>query len=187
MEMETKPLTGTHPDESQVTAEEFGDRQSVLDSPISSREELEITLFAEDNSQEMGNGVSEKLGNSLGGYDEVETVTSVRKDDQDKETVTSSTKTDCYIERENLSYEPGNPDCLVHELENPNVTTGCGSSRLINEGEPGVDDDLKSVLAFQPTTCSVDFQTPILDVKFNPEKKSLREQVFLRGTSHRRI
>ncbi|KFK40293.1 hypothetical protein AALP_AA3G356200 [Arabis alpina] len=158
MEMEKKPLD---PEESQVLAEEFGSRRSVSDSLVS---EPKIT---EDNSQEMINGVSEKLGDSLGGYDEAETVISVRKDDLEKETVTSSAKAD---ERENMSYEPGN-----HELEEPNVTNGCGGSRFV---EPELDGVLKSVLGFQPTTCSVDFQTSVLDVKFNPEKKISEKSCF---------
>lgn len=185
MKMGKKPPTGTHPDKSQVAAEELGNTNtySGSDSPISSRNEPGVSLCTEDNSREMINGVSEILGDSLGGYDDAETVVSVRKDNLDEETVTSSTRADYYTERENLSHEPGNPDSLVHELDNPNVTTGCGSSRFITEGEPGMDDVLKSVLGFQPTPCSVDF----LDVKFNSEKQVLDNKCFfealLRGES----
>ncbi|ESQ32513.1 hypothetical protein EUTSA_v10003674mg [Eutrema salsugineum] len=183
MEMEEKPPTGTRPDKSQVAAEELGNTYSASESPTSSQKEPGITLCDVDDSQEMNNGVSGKFGDNAGGYADAETVVSVRNVDLDEETVSFSTKADGHTERESLSYEPRNPDTLVHELENPNVTTDCGSSKIFAtkecEEEPEKTDDvLKSVLGFQPATSSVDFQTPVLDVKFNSEEKVSDNKCF---------
>ncbi|CAH2044846.1 unnamed protein product [Thlaspi arvense] len=171
MEMEEKPPSGTFTDRTQVAAEEMGNTYSASESPTSSEKDPGITLCTEDDSHEMIDELPEKLGDSVGIYDYPETVVSVRDDDLDEETVSSSTKLDCYTERENLSYDPRNPDSLVREHENPNVTTEC-------KGEPVMDDVLKSVLGFQPTTSSVDFLSPVLDVKFNSEKKVSDSKCF---------
>uniref|UniRef100_A0A1J3G1E0 Uncharacterized protein n=1 Tax=Noccaea caerulescens TaxID=107243 RepID=A0A1J3G1E0_NOCCA len=151
-EMEETPPTGTSPDKSQVAAEELRNTYSASETPTSSQKEPGII---EDDSEEMTSEVSEKLGDSVGGYDDAETVVSVRNDDLDEEMVTSSK----------------NPDSMVHELENPTATTE-------SKGEPEMDDVLKSVLGFQPTTSSVDFLTPVLDVKFNSDKKVSENEGF---------
>ncbi|KAG7536984.1 hypothetical protein ISN44_As13g009110 [Arabidopsis suecica] len=172
VEIEERPWTSAHPDESQVAAEESENTYSASGSPSSSQKEPGLTSCIADDSQEMIYGVSKKLDDSFGGDEEAETVVSVRDNGLDEETVRSSTKADCYTERENLSDKPMDPDSLIHEIENPNLTSAkC-------KGEPGMDDVLKSVLGFQPTTSSVDFLTPVLDVKFNSENKDSDSKCF---------
>ncbi|CAD5334274.1 unnamed protein product [Arabidopsis thaliana] len=170
VEIEEKPGTSAHPDDSQVAAEESENRySSSLESSTSAQKEPGITP---DDSHGTMYGVFKKLDDSFGGDEEAETVVSVSDNALDEETVTSSTKADCYTERENLSYKPTEPDSLIHELECSNVTTAkC-------KGEPSMDDVLKSVLGFQPTTSSVDFLTPVLDVKFNLENKDSDSKYF---------
>ncbi|KAL1217243.1 hypothetical protein V5N11_013535 [Cardamine amara subsp. amara] len=146
MEIEEKPQTGAK--------DELENIDFVSESSTSLEKELGVSPCIEDNSHEMINGVYEKLDDSFGGYEEAETVFSFRNNDLCEETVTSSTKADCYIEKE---LQPINPDS-GHELKNPNVTTE-------------MDDVLKSVLGFQPTTSSVDFLTPVLDVEFKSDYK----------------
>ncbi|KAG7611775.1 hypothetical protein ISN44_As05g038560 [Arabidopsis suecica] len=170
VEIEQKPGTSAHPDDSQVAAEESENRySSSLESSTSSQKEPGITP---DDSHGTMYGVFKKLDDSFGGDEEAETVVSVSDNALDEEMVTSSTKADCYTERKNLSYKPTEPDSLIHELESSNVTTAkC-------KGEPSMDDVLKSVLGFQPTTSSVDFLTPVLDVKFNLENKDSDSKYF---------
>ncbi|CAA7049709.1 unnamed protein product [Microthlaspi erraticum] len=152
-EMEETPPTGTRPDKSQVAEEELGNTYTASsESATSSQKEPDII---EEDSEEMTSEVSEKLGDSVGACDDAETVVSVRNDDFDEEMVTSSK----------------NPDSMVHELENSTVTTE-------SKGEPKMDDVLKSVLGFQPSTSSVDFLTPVLDVKFNSDKKVSENEDF---------
>ncbi|KAF3490248.1 hypothetical protein F2Q69_00055976 [Brassica cretica] len=165
METEEKSLAGSLPDKSQVAAEVLGNTSSASESPTSPRKEPGITLCIEDGTQEMINGVPETLGDNMGGYADAETVVSVSNHGLEGDTVTSSTKNDHYPERENNSYELRNPDALDHELKNSNVTAE------ESEEEPEMDDILKSVLGFQPNTSSVDFLAPVLDVKFNSERK----------------
>ncbi|EFH41840.1 predicted protein [Arabidopsis lyrata subsp. lyrata] len=170
VEIEEKSQVSTLPDESQVAAEESENTYAASGNPSSSLKGLASCI--EDNSQEIIYGVSKKLDDSFGGDEEAETVVSVRDNGLDEETVRLSTKADCYTERENLSDKPMDPDSLIHEIENPNLTSPkC-------KGEPGMDDVLKSVLGFQPTTSSVDFLTPVLDVKFNSENKDSDSKCF---------
>ncbi|CAE6226997.1 unnamed protein product [Arabidopsis arenosa] len=172
VEVEERPGTSTHPDESQVAAEESENTYSASGSPSSSQKEPGLTSCTADDSQEMIYGVSKKLDDSFGGDEEAETVVSVRDNGLDEQAVRSRTKADCYTERENLSDKPMDPDSLIHEIENPNLTSAkC-------KGEPGMDNVLKSVLGFQPTTSSVDFLTPVLDVKFNSENKDSDSKCF---------
>lgn len=165
METEEKSLAGSLPDKSQVAAEVLGNTSSASESPTSPRKEPGITLCIEDGTQEMINGVPETLGDKMGGYADAETVVSVSNHGLEGDTVTSSTKDDHYPERENHSYELRNPDSLVHELESSNVTT------KESKEEPEMDDVFKSVLGFEPNTSAVDFLAPVLDVKFNSERK----------------
>ncbi|XP_010442210.1 PREDICTED: uncharacterized protein LOC104725280 [Camelina sativa] len=170
-EIEEKPQTNGHPDKSQVAAE-LGNTHSTLGSPTFSQEEAETTPCIKDGSQEMIYGVSRKLDDSFGGDEEAETVVSIRDNALDEEMFTSSTKADCYIEKENLSDKPRDSDSWSHELKNPNVTTAkC-------KGEPGMDDVLKSVFGLQPTTSSVDFLTPVLDVRFISESQDSDSKGF---------
>ncbi|XP_010439122.1 PREDICTED: uncharacterized protein LOC104722614 [Camelina sativa] len=169
-EIEEKPQTSGHPDKSQVPAQELENTHSTLGSPTSSQEEPEITpCIKDDGSQEMIYGVSKKLDDSFGGdEEEAETVVSIRDNALDEEMFTSSTKADCYTEKDNHR----DSDSLIHELKNPNVTTAkC-------KGEPGMDDVLKSVFGLQPTTSSVDFLTPVLDVKFSSESQDSDSKSF---------
>ncbi|KAL0737817.1 hypothetical protein Bca4012_014027 [Brassica carinata] len=180
METEEKSLAGSLPDKSQVAAEVLGNTSSVSESPTSPRKEPGITLCNEEGTQEVIDGVPETLDDTVGVYANAETVLSVSDHGLDGDTVTSSTKADYYTERENRSYEPGNPDSLDHELESSNVTT------KESEEEPERNDVLKSVLGFQPKTSSVDFLAHVLDVKFNSERKvsdskCLFESLFTEG------
>ncbi|CAL9242504.1 unnamed protein product [Arabidopsis halleri] len=172
VEIEERPWTSAHPDESQVAAEESENTYSASESPSSSQKEPGLTSCTADDSQEMIYGVSKKLDDSFGGDEEAETVVSVSNNALDVETVTSSTKADCYTERESFSDKPRDPDSLIYELENPNGTT------VKCKGEPEMDDVLKSVLGFQPTTSSVDFLIPVLDVKFNSENEDSDSKCF---------
>lgn len=170
VEVEDKPRTGSHRDKSQVAAEELENTYSASESPTSSQPGLSSCIV--DDSQEMIYGVSKKLDDSFGGDEKAETVVSVRNNALDEGMFTSSTKSDCYTERENLNDKPRNSDSLIHELENPNVTTAkC-------KGKPGMDDVLKSVLCLQPTTSSLDFLTPVLDVKFRSENEDSDSKSF---------
>ncbi|KAG2261224.1 hypothetical protein Bca52824_068303 [Brassica carinata] len=157
METEEKSLAGSLPDKSQVAAEVLGNTSSVSESPTSPRKEPGITLCIEEGTQEMINGVTETLNDTVEGYTDAETVVSVSNHGLDGDIVTSSTEAGHFPERENRSYEPGNPDSLVHELESSNVTT------KESKEEPEMDDVLKSVLGFQPKTSSVDFLAHVLD------------------------
>ncbi|XP_019096115.1 PREDICTED: uncharacterized protein LOC104763211 [Camelina sativa] len=155
-EIEEKPQTNGHPDKSQVAAE-LGNTHSTLGSPTSSQEEPEITPCIKDGAQEL------VYDDSFGGDEEAETVVSIRDNALDEEMFTSST---------NLSDKPRDSDSLIHELKNPNVTTAkC-------RGEPGMDDVLKSVFGLQPTTSSVDFLTPVLDVRFISESQDSDSRGF---------
>ncbi|KAF8105684.1 hypothetical protein N665_0157s0249 [Sinapis alba] len=180
METEEKSLTGSLPDKNQDAAEELGNTSSASESPTSSPKEPGITLCNEEGAQEMIDGVPETLGDTVGGYADAEKVVSVSNHGLEGDTVTSSTKAVYYTERENRSYEPGNPDSLNHELESSNVTT------KESEEEPEMEDVLKSVLGFKPNTSSVDFLAPVLDVNFNSERKvsdskCLFESLFTEG------
>ncbi|KAF2551837.1 hypothetical protein F2Q68_00036474 [Brassica cretica] len=165
METEEKSLAGSLPDKSQVAAEVLGNTSSASESPTSPRKEPGITLCIEEGTQEMINGVTETLNDTVEGYTDAETVVSVSNHGLDGDTVTSSTEAGHFPERENHGYEFRNPDSLVHELESSNVTT------KESKEEPEMDDVLKSVLGFQPNTSAVDFLAPVLDVKFNSERK----------------
>ncbi|CAN7080052.1 unnamed protein product [Brassica oleracea var. botrytis] len=165
METEEKSLAGSLPDKSQVAAEVLGNTSSASESPTSPRKEPGITLCIEEGTQEMINGVTETLNDTVEGYTDAETVVSVSNHGLDGDIVTSSTEAGHFPERENHSYEFRNPDSLVHELESSNVTT------KESKEEPEMDDVLKSVLGFQPNTSAVDFLAPVLDVKFNSERK----------------
>lgn len=181
METEEEPQTDSHPDKSQVAAEELGNTSSASESPTSPRKEPGITLCNEEGSQEMINDVPETLGDTVGGYADGETVVGVSDYGLDGDAVTSSAKADHYSESEKYSYERRNPDSLDHELASSNVTT------KESEEEPETGDVLKSVLGFQPNTSSVDFLAPVLDVKFNSERKvsdsmCLFESLFTEGS-----
>ncbi|KAG7533249.1 hypothetical protein ISN45_Aa08g008890 [Arabidopsis thaliana x Arabidopsis arenosa] len=172
VEIEEKSRMSTLLDESQVAAEESENTYAASGNPNSSLKDPGLTSCIEDDSQEIIYGVSKKLDDSFGGDEEAETMVSVRDNGLDEETVRSSTEADCYTERENLSDKPMDPDSLIHEIENPNLTSAkC-------KGEPGMDNVLKSVLGFQQTRSSVDFLTPVLDVKFNSENKDSDSKCF---------
>ncbi|CAH8363092.1 unnamed protein product [Eruca vesicaria subsp. sativa] len=174
METEEKSQTGSHQDKNPVAIEDLGNTSSALESPTSSEKEPGITLCNEECTQEMITEVPETLGDDVGECCDPETVVSVSNHGLVGDTVTSSTEAEYYTERENRSNENelGEPDSLDHEPENSNVTTDLGSSSFVATKEkPEKDDLLKSVLGFQPNTSSVDFLTPVLDVKFNSERK----------------
>ncbi|EOA12948.1 hypothetical protein CARUB_v10025928mg [Capsella rubella] len=160
MEIEDKPRTGGHPDKSQVAENIY----SASESATSSQKVPGITPCIEDNSQETIYGDFKKRDDSFGGDKEAKTVVSVRDNALDEDMFTSSTKADCYTEKDS--------DSLIHELENSNLTTTkC-------KGEPEMDDVFKSVVGLQPTTSSINFLTSVLDVKFSSENQDSDSKSF---------